>query len=152
MLRPNTSCWCLFGFAMTLLESHERDIQYERCVRSPVWDIKSEIIISNHEFEVGIEKSVLRITDWHHEACPVMTNGVCEGQIFLYHSQTNKGLFFLLTTKNLILYWKNMKTASTKSWIRWDATWWHHFNISMMSWINMWPFLSFPWAGMGMRD
>ena len=28
-----------------------------------------------HECESGIEKSVLRITDWHHEACRVMTNG-----------------------------------------------------------------------------
>ena len=27
-----------------------------------------------HECEDGIEKSVPRITDWHHEACRVMTN------------------------------------------------------------------------------
>ena len=36
-----------------------------------------------HECE--IEKSVPRITDWHHEACRVMTNGDPEGQIFLTH-------------------------------------------------------------------
>ena len=33
------------------------------------------IIRIYHEFEDGIEKSVMRITDWHHEACRVMTNG-----------------------------------------------------------------------------
>ena len=39
-----------------------------------------------HEWEGGIEKSVPRITDWHHEACRVMTNGDPEGQIIrIYH-------------------------------------------------------------------
>ena len=28
-----------------------------------------------HENEVGIDKSVLRITVWHHEGCRVITNG-----------------------------------------------------------------------------
>ena len=51
-----------------------------------------------HECEDGIEKSVPRITDWHHEACRVMTNGDHEGQNFLYHPHTNNGFFFLLTT------------------------------------------------------
>ena len=35
-----------------------------------------------HECEGVIEKSVPRITDWHHEACRVMTNGDREGRIF----------------------------------------------------------------------
>ena len=35
-----------------------------------------------HECERRIEKSVPRIAVWHHEACRVMTNGDCEGQIF----------------------------------------------------------------------
>ena len=35
-----------------------------------------------HECEGGIEKSDLRVTDWHHEACRVMTNGDREGLIF----------------------------------------------------------------------
>ena len=52
----------------------------------------------HHECEGGIEKSVPRITDWHHEACRVMTIGDHKGQIFLFHPQTNNGLFFLLTT------------------------------------------------------
>ena len=41
------------------------------------------------------EKSVPRITDWHHEACRVMTNGDREGQIFLSHPHTNNGFLFL---------------------------------------------------------
>ena len=52
----------------------------------------------HHECEGGIEKSVGRITDLHHEAC--------EGQIFLSHPKTNNGFFFMLTIKYLILYWK----------------------------------------------
>ena len=59
--------------------------------------------------EGRIEKSVPRITDWHHEACQVMTNGDREGQIFLSHWYKNNGFFFLLNAKYLILYLKNMK-------------------------------------------
>ena len=44
-----------------------------------------------------IENSVPRITDWHHEACRVMTNGDPERRIFLSHPHTNIGFFFLLT-------------------------------------------------------
>ena len=57
-----------------------------------------EIICIHHECEGGIEKSVPRITDWHHEACLVMTIGECEGLIFLSHPHMNNGFFFLLTT------------------------------------------------------
>ena len=32
-----------------------------------------------HECEGRIEKSILRIAVWHHEACRVMTNGDPEG-------------------------------------------------------------------------
>ena len=35
-----------------------------------VYDIRN-----HHECEGGIEKSIQRITLWHHEACRVMTNG-----------------------------------------------------------------------------
>ena len=41
-----------------------------------------------HECEGGIEKSVLRFTVCHYEACRVMTNGDGEGRIFLYHPNT----------------------------------------------------------------
>ena len=50
------------------------------------------------ECEGRIEKSIPRITVWHHEACQVMTNGDPEGQIFLSYHHTNNGFFFLLTT------------------------------------------------------
>ena len=40
----------------------------------------------HHECECGIEKSAPRITDRHHEACRVMTNGDHDGRIlFLAH-------------------------------------------------------------------
>ena len=45
-----------------------------------------------HEFEGVIDESVPRITDWHHEACRVMTIGYLEGLIFLSHPDTNNGL------------------------------------------------------------
>ena len=61
-----------------------------------------KIISIHHEFEGGIEKSVRRITGWHHEACRVMTIGDREGRIFLSHPHAHDGYFFLLTTKNLI--------------------------------------------------
>ena len=50
-----------------------------------------------HECEGRIEKSVPRITPWHHEAIRLMTNGDPEGQIFQSYPHTN-GFFFLLTT------------------------------------------------------
>ena len=118
-----------------------------------------ETIRIYHECEDGIEKFVPRITDWHLVACQVVTNGDPEGQIFLFHLHTNNVFFFLLTTKYLILYWKNMNKISRKSWISWNATWWRYFNITMISRIDLLPafsrcvavqFLSFPWAGTGM--
>ena len=64
--------------------------------------IKCRRIYSSHDYEGGIEKSVPRITDWHLEACRVMTIGNCEGRIFLSHPHTNYGFLFLFTTKYLI--------------------------------------------------
>ena len=55
-------------------------------------------IRSHYECEGGREKSVPRITDWHHEACRGMTNSDPEGQIFLFNPHTNNNFFFLLTT------------------------------------------------------
>ena len=51
-----------------------------------------------HKYVGGIEKSIPRITDLHHEACRVMTIGDHEGQIFLLHPHMNIGFFFLLKT------------------------------------------------------
>ena len=55
------------------------------------------------ECEGKIEKSVLRITVWHHEACRVMTNSDPEGQIFLTYPYTNYRFVFSLTTDFLLL-------------------------------------------------
>ena len=56
----------------------------------------------HHECEGRIEKSVPRITLWHHKACRVMTKGDPKGQIFLSYPHTNNGFFFLLT--NVFIY------------------------------------------------
>ena len=56
------------------------------------------LIRIHHECEGGIEKSVLRITFLHHEACRLMTNGDSKKWIFLFHPHTNNGFFFVLTT------------------------------------------------------
>ena len=58
--------------------------------------INGGIIRIHHECEGVIENSVPRITDWHHEACRVMTNGGHEGQKnFLSHPNTSNGFFFI---------------------------------------------------------
>ena len=56
-----------------------------------------QLIRIYHEFEGRIEKSVPRITVWHHKACRVMTNGDPEGRIFLTYPHSHNGFFFLLT-------------------------------------------------------
>ena len=45
----------------------------------------------------GIEKSVTRVTDRHHEACRVMPNSDPEWQIFLSTPYTHDRYFFLHT-------------------------------------------------------
>ena len=47
----------------------------------------------HHECEGGIEKSVLRITHWHHEACRLMTYVDCED-----------GLFYTILTQIMIRF------------------------------------------------
>ena len=46
------------------------------------WYSVCEIIRIYHECEAGKEKSVPRITFWHHRACRVMTNGDPNRRIF----------------------------------------------------------------------
>ena len=75
-----------------------------------------------HECEDGIEKSVQKITHWHHEICLVMINGDREGRIFLSQSHTKRGLFFLLTTWYLIWYLKNMKKVRKETKIRYQVS------------------------------
>ena len=40
---------------------------FQICVNFGGMAVKCENIRSHHECEGGIEKSILRITDWHHE-------------------------------------------------------------------------------------
>ena len=54
-----------------------------------------KIIRIYHEYEGGKEKSILRITNWHHEFCQVMTKGDPKGSIYLSNPQTTNGLLFL---------------------------------------------------------
>ena len=109
----------------------------EKNLPGEYWQIT--VCTSAFNSEIIIEKTVPRITVWHQEACRVMTNDDRQGQIFLSHPHMNNGLFFLLNTKYLIIYWKNMKKISRKSWIRWEETWWCNFNITMTSWIDVRP-------------
>ena len=46
----------------------------EAYFKTRMWKLNDEHISIHHECEGGIEKSVPRITVWHHEACRVMTN------------------------------------------------------------------------------
>ena len=81
---------------------------------------------------------------------------------FFYPTLTRIVDSFSHSPLNTILYWKNMNCkTSRKTWIRWDGTWWHNFNITMTSRIYVQPacaqhaavrFLSFPRAGTGMWD
>ena len=72
----------------------------------------------NHECEDGIEKSVPRITVWHHEACRVMTNGVHEGQN-LYPIFIRIMDYFSCSLLNIAFScWKK---APRSPWKRWDA-------------------------------
>ena len=66
----------------------------------------SENIRINHECEGRKEKSVPKITIWHHEACQVMTNGDPKGQIFLSYPHMNNGFFCLLTTVFCVFFLK----------------------------------------------
>ena len=67
--------------------------------------LPSDYIRVDQERGGGIEKPVRRITDCHHKAFRVMTNGDRDGRIFLSHPyKNNSGFFFFLTTKYLILY------------------------------------------------
>ena len=75
---------------------------YYRCSR----ELFAKIVRIYHENDNWIEKSVLRITDWHHKACQMMANGDRQGQIFLSHPHMNHGFFFLLSLNTAFLYFK----------------------------------------------
>ena len=73
-----------------------------------------------HKCEGGIEKSVSRITIWHHEAWQVMTNADCEGRIFLSHPHTNNGLCLFVC---LILHvqFNNLSVSLGRVFLGWTS-------------------------------
>ena len=99
--------WCVRETVVTLpsyevgfIVWHTTSVQIQMmhvfsCLGREQWlYLKTETEMNNsrihHECEGEIEKSDPRITDWHHEACRVMTNGYREERIFLPHPHTNK--------------------------------------------------------------
>ena len=83
-----------------LKENPDIEVVRENAAATGTSDNKQgENIRIHHQWEVGIRKSITRITVWLYEACRVMTNGDPEGWIFLSHPHSNSGLFFMLTIK-----------------------------------------------------
>ena len=64
-------------------------------------------IITYRESEGGIEKSVPMLAVQHHEACRVMTNGDCEGQIFPSQPHKIMDSFSCSSLNTVFLYLKN---------------------------------------------
>ena len=59
-----------------------------------------------------IEKSVTRITVWHHKACRVNTDSDSDRQIFLSAPHTNDRPFFLLAIQlNFYLKLNSLKVS-----------------------------------------
>ena len=91
----------------------------------------------HHECERGIEKSVSRITVWHHKACQVMTNDDHEGWIFLSHPHVYNVFFFLLTIKAaysvtfdiLILEIKFLFFKNTVKILKFRLTFYHFYKF-----------------------
>ena len=86
-----------------------------------IWNFTwCEIIRIYHECEAGIEKSVQRITIWHHEASRVMKNGDREGWIYLSHAHTTNGFFFLVHHWLLLLkvLWSVKKLFLNSFWFK----------------------------------
>ena len=115
------------GWSAPLLFANHRSQVLSR--RGPIF-----IIRLNYECQGRIEKSVPRITVWHHEACRVMTNGDPEGRIILANPHTNNGFFFLLTTVfiiHLLIYFKISFQKSLKT-LRCNFTRWRY----LTSWVR----------------
>ena len=110
-LKQDYSCKILYLKAY----AYKNESRWARHLQQFWSKFSSKTIRIYHDWEDGIEKSVPRITDWHHEACWVMTNGDHKGRIFQSHAHTNNGFFFLLTTKYLILYWKKYEKSFLKN-------------------------------------
>ena len=65
------------------------------------------------------EKSVPKITDWHHETCRVVTKGDPKGLAFLSYPHTNNGFFFLLT---IVFFYSKVRFQKSLNTLRCDMT------------------------------
>ena len=90
-----------------------------------VWEWDRKICPENH-----------RLALW---GLPSDDNQWSLGTDFSIPSAHKLWIFFLAHHFIPHLYWKNLKKTSRKSWISWDATWWRHFNITMMPRIDLRP-------------
>ena len=84
-----------------------------------------------HECEVLIEKSVPRVTVWHHEALPGDAKLWPEGQICLSVPHTHDSFFFLHTYGcwHLIIIIFTIKDLQS----RWPFWFWRHFYVLVTS-------------------
>ena len=132
---------CAFSFfLLSLLIFHLKILPI--CYRPAIlWESNTyciQYIRIYHECEGRIEKSVPRIAVWHHEPCRVMTNGDCEGRIFLSYPHTSSGFFFLLTTvfiDSFILYlfiYFKISFQKPLNTLRCNFTWWRY----LTSWVR----------------
>ena len=77
-------CLCERGAEVKVIPwNHPLDMKGTESINICSAELTSNIRI-HHENEGRIEKSILRITDWHHKACRVITNGDSQGRIFFY--------------------------------------------------------------------
>ena len=78
----------------------------------------------DHERGGGIEKPVPRITDCHHKACRVMTNGTAmDGFFYPILTRIIVDSFSSSLLIDTSFYIKNIRKTSRKSRIRRHATW-----------------------------
>ena len=87
LLFPNQSMTCLHIATVIPQEDLLFPNQSMTCLHI------TTVIPQEPECEGWIAKYVQRTIVWHHKACLVMTNGDCEGLIFLFHPHTNNGFF-----------------------------------------------------------
>ena len=84
-----------------------------------------------------------------------MTNGDSKGRLFLSDTHTKNTFFFLLTIKYIIFYILKKVFQKFHNMLWCDITWWHHFNVTMTSFVYRCAaarFLSFPQVGMGLCE
>ena len=122
-LVPITLFWSLNNSDLHL----SRDMRF-----STTWDLRPE----EPQIIMRIFFSFFPRSETHMLLTWVKTTKILIWCAIFFSPSHQLWIFFLLTTKYLILYWINMKNTSRKSWIRWDATCQRLLNITMTSRID----------------